>query len=220
VFQAAIYYFLFVVIRGATRGTNSTEYIILIIGCVFFFNFTRISIQDGGRSILRHKGLVLNSMFPRALLTVCEVYKGLLATWPALALYAVLFLVLRGPISQGLLFIPLLMVFQACMNLGLALMFSTLTVLYTDMTNLLNYILRILTFSTPVIYPVASLQPSIRPLLLWNPLFPLFCGYQAIITGSSPTGGQIFGCLVWSIVLLVVGAWMFLRRERSFALHV
>ena len=71
------------------------------------------------------------------------------------------------------------------MNLGLALMFSTLTVLYKDMTNLLNYILRVLTFATPVIYPVASLQPNIRPLLIWNPLFPLFCGYQAIITGSS-----------------------------------
>jgi len=220
VFQAAIYYFLFVVIRGASGNSNSTTYITLIIGCTFFFNFTRISIQDGGRSILRHKGLVLNAIFPRALLTVSEVYKGLLATWPALALYAVFFVVMRAPISQGLLFIPLLMVFQACMNLGLALMFSTLTVLFKDMTNLMNYILRILTFSTPVIYPVASLQPNIKTLLIWNPLFPLFSAYQAIITGSSPTGGQIFASLFWSIVLVAIGTWMFLRRERSFALYV
>jgi len=118
------------------------------------------------------------------------------------------------------LLIPLLMVFQAGMNLGLALIFSTLTVYFKDLNNLLNYILRILTFSTPVIYPVASLQPSIKPLLLWNPLFPLFSAYQAIITGSMPTGGQIFACLFWSIVLLVIGGWTFLRYERSFALHV
>ena len=37
----------------------------LIIGSVFFFNFTRIAISEGGRSILRHKGLVLNAIFPR-----------------------------------------------------------------------------------------------------------------------------------------------------------
>jgi teichoic acid transport system permease protein len=220
VFQAAIYYFLFTVIRGGGGGTDSTTYITIIIGCVFFFNFTRISINDGGRSILRHKGLVLNAIFPRAVLTLSEVYKGLLATLPALALYAVLFIVLRAPITQGLLLLPLLLLLQAGMNLGLALMFSTLTVFFKDMSNLLNYIVRVLTFATPVIYPVASLQPGIKQLLIWNPLFPLFSAYQAIITGSTPTGGQIFACLIWSVVLVVIGAWTFLRYERSFALHV
>jgi teichoic acid transport system permease protein len=220
VFQAAIYYFLFVVIRSGTGGTDKTSYIALIIGCVFLFNFTRISISDGGRSILRHKGLVLNAIFPRALLTVSEVYKGLLQTWPALALYAVLFVVLRSPITPALFVVPLLLVFQAGMNLGLALTFSTLTVYFKDMSNLLNYVLRVLTFATPVIYPVATLQPNVKVLLIWNPLFPLFSAYQAIITGSMPTGGQILACLIWSVVLVVIGAWTFLRYERSFALHV
>src|SRR5688572_19375736 len=86
-FQAAIYSCLFVVIRGGQSG-RTTEYVTVIIGCVFFFNFTRISISDGGRSILRHRGLVVNAVFPRALLPVAEVYKGFLATIPALILYA------------------------------------------------------------------------------------------------------------------------------------
>ena len=141
-FQAAIYYFLFVVIRGVTGGGNSTAYITVIIGSVFFFNYTRIAIDDGGRSIFRHKGLVLNAVFPRALLTVSEFYKGLLATWPALAIYAVIHVAFGAPITTAVLALPLLLVLQSAMNLGFALLFSTLTVYFKDMNNLLNYILR------------------------------------------------------------------------------
>jgi len=220
VFQAAIYYLLFVVIRGGTGGTNSTAYITVIISSVFFFNYTRVAIADGGRSVLRHKGLVLNAIFPRALLPVSEVYKGILLTAPALAIYAVLHLVMRAPVTQALLVLPLLFLFQSAMNLGLALLFSTLTVYFKDVSNLLNYILRILTFATPVVYPVATLQPNIQRLLIWNPLFPLFSAYQGVITGQMPSGGQILACLFWSVVLVVIGSWSFLRYERAFALHV
>src|SRR4051794_3238938 len=88
VFQAAIYVFLFTVIRGSNSGSNKS-YIVVIIGSVFLFNFTRISIADGGRAILRHRGLVANAMFPRLLLPMAEVYKGFLETLPALAVYAI-----------------------------------------------------------------------------------------------------------------------------------
>jgi teichoic acid transport system permease protein len=220
VFQAAIYYFLFVVIRGGTGGGSSTSYITVIISSVFFFNFTRIAIADGGRSILRQKGLVLNSVFPRAILPVTEVYKGLLETWPALAIYAVIHLALRAPISSALLLLPLLIAIQAVMNLGFALIFSTLTVFFKDMSNLLNYILRVLTFATPVVYPVATLPPNIKSLLMWNPLFPLFSAYQGIISGQPPTSGQILVSILWAVVLVTVGAYFFLRYERTFALHV
>jgi teichoic acid transport system permease protein len=192
----------------------------VIISSVFFFNYTRVAIADGGRSVIRHKGLVLNSIFPRALLPLSEVYKGILTTAPALAIYAVLHLVLRAPISQAILVLPLLFLFQTAMNLGFALLFSTLTVYFKDVSNLLNYILRILTFATPVVYPVATLPPNVQRLLIWNPLFPLFSAFQSVITGQMPSTGQILACTFWSVLLVVVGAWSFLRYERAFALYV
>ncbi len=220
IFQAAIYYFLFVVIRSGAGGKNSSAYITVIISSVFFFNYTRIAIGDGGRSILRHKGLVLNATFPRALLPVAELYKGLISTAPALAIYAVIHLALRAPVTPALLVLPLLLLFQTAMNLGFALLFSTLTTYFKDVSTLLNYILRVLMFATPVVYPVATLQPNIQRLLIWNPLFPLFSAYQGVINGQTPTGGQILACLLWSVVLVMIGGWAFLRYERAFALYV
>jgi teichoic acid transport system permease protein len=220
VFQAAIYWFLFVIIRGGRGGPRAVEYQTAIIGSVFLFNFTRISISDGGRSILRHKGLVLNAIFPRALLPIAEVYKGFLSTLPAFVVYALMHLAVGAPITSALLFLPLLLVLQTMMNLGLALLFSTATVLFKDMSNVLNYILRLLTFATPVIYPVSTLTPAIRRALSWNPLFPLFAAFQAVITGHAPAPWLIFQSFVWAVLLITVGAWVFLRHERSFALHI
>lgn len=219
-FQAAIYWFLFLVIRGGSGGGQSTEYITTIIGCVFFFNYTRIAISDGGQSILRHKGLVLNAVFPRALLPISEVYKGFLATLPALALFAVFHVVVGGPVSQAIMVVPLLLLIQTAINLGLALLFSTATAYFKDVTNILKYFLRLLTFATPVVYPVSLLTPTITSVLSWNPLFALFSSYQAVIRGEMPSAGLIFQSVGWSVLLLGAGVWVFLRHERSFALHV
>jgi teichoic acid transport system permease protein len=217
-FQAVIYYFLFVVIRGGQSG-RTTEYVTVIIGCVFFFNYTRISISEGGRSILRHRGLVVNAVFPRALLPVAEVYKGFLATVPALILYAILHVVIGAPISSAVMWIPLLLVVQSGINLGLALLFSTATTYFRDVSNLLNYVQRLLMVATPVVYPVSLLSPTLRSLLSWNPLFALFTTYQSIILGEQPDPGLVAQSTLWAVVLLVCGASLFLRHERSFALH-
>jgi ABC-type polysaccharide/polyol phosphate export permease len=93
-------------------------------------------------------------------------------------------------------------------------------VYFKDMSNLMTYILRILTFATPVVYPVATLPPNVQRLLIWNPLFPLFSAFQSVITGQMPSSGQILACTFWSVLLVVVGAWSFLRYERAFALYV
>ena len=96
-----------------------------------------------------------------------------------------------------------------------------MTVYFKDMSNLLNYILRILTFATPGRVPGrdAAARTS-KQLLFWNPLFPLFSAYQGIITGQTPTAAQVLVSMVWAVVLVTVGAWVFLRHERTFALHV
>jgi ABC-type polysaccharide/polyol phosphate export permease len=70
------------------------------------------------------------------------------------------------------------------------------------------------------VYPVSTLPPNVKTLLIWNPLFPLFSAYQGVITGQMPTGGQVIASIVWAAVLVTVGGWLFLRHERSFALHV
>jgi len=218
-FQAAIYWFLFSVIRGGSGG-RSSDFVTAIISSVFLFNFTRISLNDGGRAIVRNKGLVLNAIFPRGLLPVAEVYKGWRSTVPAFIVYIPIHLLLGGAITSAFLILPLIVVLLTLINLGLAFLFATATAYSKDVSQLLNYVLRILMFATPVVYPVSLLSPTIRSVLAWNPLFALFTAFQQIITGEVPSAGLLLQSALWGVVLLVSGVWVFLRHERSFGLYL
>jgi teichoic acid transport system permease protein len=218
-FQALIYWFLFT----AIRGNGGTEWFLMVVSDVFLFTFSMNALGQGGRAIQRSRGLVLNSAFPLATLPLSTMYQGLVQIVPMMGVYAIFHVVFGGPIGPGLAMVPFLFLLQVGMSVGLMLIFATLTVYIRDMSALLDYVLRILMFVTPVLYPASQLTKApaiIRPILFLNPFFPLFSAYQAAFGGGVPTFGQIALCLVWAVALPIIGFRFFVSRERGFALRL
>jgi lipopolysaccharide transport system permease protein len=89
-----------------------------------------------------------------------------------------------------------------------------------DVTQFLGYLLRVLFFITPILYPIALLPSGIRTAMSFNPLFPVFAAYQEVVGGGVPTMGQLAGSLFWAVLFLLVGGGLFLSHERAFGLHV
>jgi teichoic acid transport system permease protein len=218
-FQAGIYWFLITMIRSSP-GQDNTERLTILISGIFLFTFSTTVVSGGGRAIIRNKGLMLNSTFPRILLPATETFKGLLDLGPYLAVYAIIHVVLGGPVGPGIFFLPLLLVLQVMISAGLALIFATLTVFVSDMSNVLDYIMRVVFFTTPILYPVSMLGPVASTVLQLNPFFSLFACYQAVVTGGVPSAGYLFQAVVWAFVLLYVGFRTFVSREREFALRL
>jgi teichoic acid transport system permease protein len=216
-FQAGIYYFLFAVLRS---GSERTQFLPVLIADFFLFNLSMSALTEGGASIRRSRGLMLNSTFPRALLPVSRVYKSLRAFAPAACLLVVIFPLLGGTVGPGLLVLPLLFCLQVLMNIGIALLVSTFVVLVPDAGNAMTYVNRILFFATPVVYPARLLPAAATAALRWQPLFAIFVCYQAILEGGTPSPGLVALSALWAGSLLVVGARVFVRREREFGLHL
>jgi teichoic acid transport system permease protein len=217
-FQAGIYFFLYAVLRGdSARGL---EFLPVLVTGIFLFSLSTQALNEGGSSIRRAKGLMLNSTFPRALLPVTSVYKSLRNFVPSAVVAALLFPVLGGKLGPGLLMLPLLFAIQVVMCVGTALLVSTFVVLVADATNVMTYVARVLFFATPVIYPLSLLPPGARLLISWQPLFALFASYQAVFSGQLPSLGLVVQAAAWAIALLVIGGRAFLRHERQFAMHL
>jgi teichoic acid transport system permease protein len=217
-FQAGIYYFLYVVLRRGS--TNQTKFLPVLIGGFFLFSLSMAALGEGGTSIKRARGLMLNSTFPRALLPVTAVYKSLRNFVPAACVFVVLFPLVGGKPGAGLFLLPLLFALQIVMNVGIALLVSTFIVLIPDANNVMMYVTRVLFFATPVVYPIALLPSSAKLLIGWQPLFALFASYQAIFSGNVPSLSLLVQTAFWSITLLVIGTQVFLRHEREFAIHL
>jgi teichoic acid transport system permease protein len=217
-FSAAIYFFLYIVLRGG--GSAQAAWLPVLVGGMFLFTLSSSAISEGGSSIKRAKGLMLNSTFPRALLPVTTVYKSLRGFIPIACVFLILFPLFGGKIGPGIFLFPLLFVLQIIMNIGIALLVSTYVVLVPDAQQVMNYVSRILFFATPVIYPVSLLPPAGKVLVAWQPLFPLFASYQAVLQGNVPSFLNVFLTIVWAFGLLILGGYFFMKREREFTIHL
>ena len=216
-FQASIYYFLYAVLRP---GASQAQFLPVLVANFFLFGLSMAALGEGGSSIRRGKGLMLNSSFPRALLPVTSVYKSLRSFVPAACVLVVIFPLMGGTLGPGLFVLPLLFALQVVMNVGIALLVSTYVVLVPDGNNVVQWLNRVLFFATPVIYPVTLLPPAAKAILQWQPLYPIFASYQVIFGGGTPNPGLVVLSALWAFGLLVIGARVFLKHEREFALHL
>ena len=73
----------------------------MLIAGFFLFSLSMAALGEGGQSIKRAKGLMLNSTFPRALLPVTSVYKSLRKFVPSACVFAVLFPLVGGKVGSG-----------------------------------------------------------------------------------------------------------------------
>lgn len=227
VFQGAIYFFLFTVIRGGGSSSSSSggpakgmSFLPVLLGGIFLFMLSTGALGEGGGAIKRSKGLMLNSSFPRAMLPITAVYKSLRKFVPSAFVLVVLFPLVGGKLGPGLFVLPLLFAIQIVMNVGIALLVSTFVVLFPDGTNFMTYVQRVLFFATPVVYPAAILPPGAKLIIGWQPLFALFASYQAVFSGGVPSVLLILQAMGWAVALLFIGGNLFLRHEREFALHL
>ncbi len=216
-FQAGIYYFLYSVLR---RGAAQSQFLPVLIAGFFLFGISMAALGEGGASIKRSRGLILNSTFPRALLPVTSVYKSVRNFIPSACVLVVLFPLVGGRIGSGLIFLPLIFVLQVGMCVGIALLVSTFVTLVPDASNIMTYVNRVLFFATPVVYPVKLLPASAKLLIGWQPLFALFSNYQAVFSGQAPNLFLLLQTAAWSAGLLALGIQVFLRNERKFAMHL
>ncbi len=216
-FQAAIYFFLYTVLRS---NPQNRQWLPILIANFFFFGLSMSALSDGGSSIKRAKGLMLNSSFPRAMLPLTSIYKSLREFVPAFAVLLVIFPLIGGNLGPGFFILPIVFALQVVMNVGIALLVSTYVTLVPDGGNVMTFVNRILFFVTPVIYPVALLPANIKPFVAWQPLFPLFASYQAIFAGKTPSVLLLLETLAWAIALVVIGGRVFMRREREFTMKI
>ena len=215
-FQALVYFMLYTVIRGS----RNMDFLPVVIGGFLMFRMALAAVSEGGRSLKQSKNLVLNSTFPRAVFPITTVCKGVLTLPPAIAVFLLFDIALGPTVGWSAVLFPLLFALQLVLMVGLALLVSTLVVYFKDAENAVQYVIRLMFFVTPVIYPVSLLSDSLQAVLSWQPYFALFAAYQEIFSGGWPSLWQVVQVALWAVVTLVAGLRIFRRYEHEFAMRL
>ena len=220
----AVYFLLVVVIFGSGDdifSANSLRTLTQIVGGLFLFSYFSASLSLGSRSIVGGGTFVLNTRLPRMILPIGSVISAFLTFIPSLLVYAVFHLVAGFDWGFHLLWIIPVVAILSIMNLGMAMVFATLNVYFRDVASFLPYVIRIWLYLTPIIYLYTNVPAALDWALFINPIGTLFAAWQQVLfEGTSPSVEFTVVAVGWAVGVLVLGALMFMRRERDFAVRI
>ena len=218
--MAAVYFLFRSVLASGGAAGERNEILSHLLWGVFFFYYTSNALADGARSLVSGRGLVLNASFPRAALPLAEVLKSLFDFVPTLAVYLVLHVLLGRPVSAALTVLPVMLILQTALNVGLALLLAPIMVFVRDTRALLPYFTRVGLYLTPALYAISEIPERMHAYLRWNPLYPLYSAYESIFRGRVPSAEVVLAAAAWGIAFFAAGAIAFLAKERDFAVRL
>jgi lipopolysaccharide transport system permease protein len=170
----------------------------------------------GTTAIIEGGSMLKKVFFPPQVLptvTVIATFINFLLSLPLLFGVLLLFGVTFG---WSLLALPLVMIAQFALTLGLTLIISALSVRYRDIPPILGHVLMFWFFLTPIIYPVTSVPERFRTLLSLNPVTPFFVAYQEALLYNRLVSWEAFGAMLClGAVALLVGVLVFERLRWS-----
>ncbi len=162
---------------------------------------------------IENANLLKKLRFPRICLPVIVVGTATLNYSIILSLF-ILFLVLSGNFP-GLVFISIfpLLVVQVGFSVGLGVTLGVLNVFFRDVGQLFGVVLQFWFWFTPIVYPLAIIPESLRPLMLFNPMAGLVGAYQDVFVNRSwPDWQSLWFVALLSALLCFIGIKLFRKR--------
>lgn len=211
-------YYLLLIIIGAKGGPERYGH---LTGTLFLFYLITNSITSGARSLTSGSKLILNAAFPRLVLPIAEALIALMKFAPTLLVFLAIHIALDLPFTLYMLWAPLLIALTLFFAASGAILASIINVYFRDAQNLLPYFTRTVLYLSPVLYTSADLDSRLRILEVVNPIFPLLDTWSAVmIRGEAPSTSALMLALGWTLGIFSLGTYLFLSREREFAVRI
>ena len=194
------------------------NYIIFLIVGVIPWNFFTTVITQGTNCIWINGGIIKKVFFPREILPVSVVLAGLV-NFLISCIIILIFVFFSGiGFSWHLIWLPLIAVLQTLFSLGLLFALSAIDVYVRDVEYLVNFLLSLLFYATPIVYSVDAIPENFTWIFKFNPMTYIIEGYRDIFYyQTTPEMGSLLIVLVIGILLCITGYLLFNKLQKKFA---
>ena len=178
------------------------------------------SISFGVNSLINNMNLVTKTYFPREVLPLGVIGAALFDFLIASSIFVLLMIYYKVPVTIHFLWIPVFLIIQIFLMLGIILIGSALTVFYRDVRFIVPLGLQLWMYATPIIYPIKMVEdnlPQFRTLYALNPMVGIVNSYRAVILEGVPPNLTDLGiAAAVSVILFIVAYIIFKRLEVLF----
>ena len=214
--------FTFVFGRVANLSTDGIPHVVFYLSGIVLWNYFAECINKTSNIFINNANIFGKVYFPRLIMPLSVIVSNIMKFGVQFLLFlgVWLYYMSRGetinPNAYALLF-PFLLFLMAGVGLGLGMIISSMTTKYRDLTFLITFGVQLAMYASPVIYPLSTLQGSIRWLILINPMTSIIETFRFGFLGEGTFSWVYLGySTLFCLLVLYAGTLIFNKVQRSF----
>ena len=207
-----------IILRIPTNAASNIPYSIFLFVALLPWNLFASSLTSATSSLVNSSSLITKVYFPRTILVLSTVIAKIIDFLFASTILIVFMIIYQIPISLNILWILPIFLIQQIFTMGLSLFFAAANLIYRDIQYLLNMIILLWMYATPVFYPADLVPEKYRIIFQLNPMAVIINAYrQTILGGGAPNYASLGIAFILSLIILFIALSYFKSREKIFA---
>lgn len=213
--QLAVYTLVFSIIM---RSGYEKYYLFLFVALIPWIFFSQ-SVAGGTECIWGQRDMVNKIYFPREVLPIAHVtYLLVNMILSLLIVFAVLILSGHGVNLVAVLYLPLVILIEYILALGITMLLCALDVFFRDLQYIMEILVMAWQFLTPVMYGLDIVPEEYRFLFNLNPMSAVIVCFREIMYYKQIPNIKTLGAAAFmGVLFLSIGTVVFGRLKKSFS---
>ncbi len=213
--QLLVYTFVFTVILPSQVEHYSLYLFVALIPWIFF----SAAMTGGAGSIVAQKDLVKKIYFPREIIPISYVTSCFVNMLLCFLIIFAVMLFTGAPFNPlALLCLPVIMIVEYLLALGIAMLAAAVTVYFRDLEHILGIVSMIWMYLTPILYPETLVPEKWQALYHINPMTSIITAYRDVLYwGVMPQLATLLEAVLLGVLFLLLGLLSFSKLKKGFA---
>jgi ABC-type polysaccharide/polyol phosphate export permease len=197
------------------------HYAIFLLSTLLPYTFFSQSLSYAVEAMVGNSELIKKVAVPKLVFPVAAVVSNIINLLLSLIPLFLFVVALGHPLHWTWVLLPVPLVSLSILTLGATFFFATANVYYRDVAHIIQILLQVLFYLTPIIYSIDMVPPHYQWLFKLNPLiFSLNQFRLAVYYGMLPAMGSLIGSFVCAFASLIIGFTIFRKHQHEFVFYV
>ncbi len=199
------------------KGAQPHYTTFIVIAILPWSWFTTV-ISQGTSTILVNGNILKKVYFPREILPISINVSGLINFLISCLIVCIFVMVSGIGFSINIIFLPIVILIQFVLLQGIIFITSSINVYVRDLEYIVNFLVTMLFYGTPVLYSIDMFPQKIQNILYFNPMTTIIESYRKIFFyHEAPNFLSLLFVFLFSVALLFIGIKVFKKLSKGFA---
>lgn len=213
---------IFTIIFGKFAGLEKSlegdvPYAIFTFVALIPWTYFSSALTGASNSLIGGVGIFSKVYFPRIIVPLTPVIAKLVDFGISFLLLIVMMIYYGIMPGYNIIFLPVLMLIMILTSMGVGMWLSALAIQYRDIQQLMGFLVQLLMYLTPIIWPITFIPEKYRFLYGLYPMAGVIEGFRSALIGKTAMPWDMIGLgFIVSLFIFFTGSIYFKFKERIF----